>query len=106
MDSAASTPSQKQPHWRHSGLTPEHPGQPQKGRSIDTKNDRGHQNQSPASTAQGQLAYTSCLSDPDWREPIPVHTNTLSAGSAATQQPILTRQSQPWMPHSHSNMTK
>ena len=47
------------------------------------------------STSQGQLSYTSCLSDPDWREPITVHTNTLNAGRAATQQPIQTPQSQP-----------
>ena len=33
------------------------------------------------STAQGQLAYTSCLSDLDWRVPIPGHTNTRVAES-------------------------
>ena len=40
MGSPASTPSQKQPHWRHSRLSPEHPGQPQKGRTTDTKCDK------------------------------------------------------------------
>ena len=36
MDSPASTPSQRQPHWIHSRLTPEHLGQPQKGRTTNT----------------------------------------------------------------------
>ena len=58
------------------------------------------------STAQGQLAYNSCLSDLDWREPIPAHTNTVSAGSAATPEPTQMPQSQPWMPLSNSNLIR
>ena len=90
MDSPASTPSQRQPHWIHSRLTPEHPGQLQKGRTTNTKKMTGGTKTNPRpSTTQGQLAYTSCLSDLYWHELIPVHTNTLSAGSAATQKPTL-----------------
>ena len=98
MDSPASKPSQRQPHcmW----LTAEHPGQPQKGRTTDAKTNPR------LSTVQGQPAYTSCLSDLDWHEPIPVHTNTLSACSTATQKPTQIPQSQPWTPHLTSNMTK
>ena len=79
MDSPASTPSQRQPqpHWIHSRSTPEHPGQPQKGRTTNTKNDRGPETNPHPSTTQGQLASTSCLSDLDRRKLIPALTNTL-----------------------------
>ena len=49
MDSPTSTSSQKQPHWRHSTLTPEHPGQLQKGRTTGTKKMTG---QKPIPTHQ------------------------------------------------------
>ena len=102
MDSLASTPSQKQPHWRHSRLTPESPGQPQKGHTTHTKKITGHQNKFPPINSPRD----------NWRTPVVyqtptvlVHTNTLSAGSTATQQPSQTPQSQPWLTHSISNMT-
>ena len=85
MDSPASTPSQRQPHWIRSRLTPEHPGQPaERLHHLHQKMAGDTKTNSFPSTAQGQLAYTSCLSDLDWCELIPAHTNTLSAGSAAT----------------------
>ena len=65
MDSPASAPSQGQPHWIHSRLTPEHPGQQQKGCTTNTKKDRGTKTNPHPSMTQEQLAYTSCLSDLD-----------------------------------------
>ena len=65
MDSPASTPSQRQTHWIHSRLTPEHLGQLQKGRTTNTKNDRDTKTNPHQSMTQGQLAYNSCLSDLD-----------------------------------------
>ena len=107
MDSPASTPSQRQPHWIHSRLNPENPGQPHKGRTKQHQKRQGTSNTNlRPSTAQGQLAYTSCPSDLDWREPIPGYTNTPSAGTAATQKPTRIPERQPWMPNSNSNLTK
>ena len=57
MDSPASTPSQRQPHWIHSRLTPEQPGQPAERLHHQHQKMTGGTKTNPRpSTAQGQLA--------------------------------------------------